>query len=336
MKRNMAVLLAVLMAGLMVFGGCGKKEEPAKEETKAETQGGQTEAPEETKAPESGTKKLEDMTFAYVVASTNDYWTRLQEGATDAAKENGIELLETITKEGDVPAAVAAVDAAIGQGVDGIICACGDPAAFIDTLNEAVDKGIMVVAVDQDSPDSDRQYFVGTSNYGAGYQMGEFFLEQVGDTEQKVAVFAGTITASNAVERMNGFKDAVAGHDNIEIVTYEQVNNDVQITMDKTYALFNGYPEVTAIYGVFAYDPLGAAKACKEMGRDDVFVFGFDDLEDSVALMKEGWIKGLAVQQPYEIGQTAVETMISAVQGNGPEPGEIGTEIKIITPDTVE
>ena len=100
--------------------------------------------------------------------------------------------------------------------------------------------------------------------------------------------------------------------------------------------MFNGYPDVTAIYGVFAYDPLGAAKACKELGRDDVLVLGFDDLEDSVQLLKEGWIKALAVQQPYEIGKTAVETMVAAVQGNGPELGEIGTDVKILTAENID
>lgn len=280
-------------------------------------------------------KELKDMTFAYVASSTNDYWTQLNNGVADAAAAAGLNMTTTITAQGDIPAAVAAVDAVIGQGVDGIICCASDPDAFIATLNAAVEQGIVVICVDQDAPRSNRQYFVGTSNYDSGVLMGEYFLERVGDAKEKVAIFAGTITASNAVERMNGFKDAVAGHDNVEITTYEQVNNDVQITMDKTYALFNGYPDVNAIYGVFAYDPLGAAKACKELGRDDVFVLGFDDLADSIELMKEGWIKGLAVQQPYLIGTTAVETMVAAVQGNGPELGAIGTDIKIVTPETV-
>ena len=322
MKKVLAIFLAMLML-LTLFTGCAKKQTESKPEaeTPAQTDVAQT----ETEEPQ--TKALSDMTFAYVASSTNDYWTRLQDGVRDAAAEAGITVMESITQEGDIPAGVAAVDAAIASGVDGIITMCGDPAAYIETINRAVENGIIVVTVDQDSSESKRQYFVGTSNYGAGKQMGEYFLSQVGDTEQKIAFYAGTITASNAVERMEG---------NIEIVTREEVKNDVQITMDKTYALFNGYPDVTAIYGVFAYDPLGAAKACKELGRDDVLVLGFDDLEDSVQLLKEGWIKALAVQQPYEIGKTAVETMVAAVQGNGPELGEIGTDVKILTAENID
>lgn len=278
----------------------------------------------------------EDMDIAYICTSTNDYWTTLNQGLNDAAEAAGINVQTSLVEENDIAGAVAACDAAIGQGVDGIIICCGDPAAFIEVLNSAVEEGIMVVTVDQDAPDSNRQYFVGTSNYGAGQQMGEYFLSCVDEDEEiYVAVFAGTITANNAVERMEGFEDAVSVNENIHIVTYEQVNNDVQITLDKTYAVFNAYPEVNAIYGVFAYDPLGAAMACKELGRDDVIVLGFDDLADSIELMKEGWIEALAVQQPYEIGKTAVETMVAALQGNGPEEGVIGTSIKIVTQDTV-
>lgn len=329
MKKWLALLLTAAISTAMLTACSGGAQSSS---SAPAPQSGETPS---SSAQDAG-KALEDMTFAYVASSTNDYWTRLQEGLDTAADEYGLNITTTITAEGDIAAAVAAVDAAIGQNVDGIICCAGDPDAFIDTLNTAVEKGIMVVVVDQDSPESNRQYFVGTSNYDAGRAMGEYFLSQVGDTEQKVAMFAGTITASNAVERMEGFEDVVTESGNVEIITTEQVNNDVQITMDKTYALFNGYPDVTAIYGVFAYDPLGAAKACKELGRDDVFVLGFDDLPDSIELLREGWIKAIAVQQPYEIGYTAVETMVAAVQGNGPEYGQIGTDVKIITPENVD
>lgn len=309
MKKNMKKSLTMIMAAGMAFG-----------------MGVCTNAAE---------KDIKDMHFAYISSSTNDYWTQLQNGVVDAADKAEIDMTYTIGQQGDVAAAVANIDAAIGAGADGIVCTCVDPAAVIDTVNKAVEQGIIVVFVDQDSPDSNRQYYVGTSNYDSGVMMGEYFVDRVGDEEMKVAIFAGDISAINAVERIQGFKDAVADHENIEIVTYEQVNNDVQITMDKTYALFNGYPEVNAIYGVLAYDPLGAAKACKELGKDEVFVFGFDDLEESVELLKEGWMQGLAVQQPYEIGRIAVETMLEAVQGNGPEFGEINTSIEIVTPENV-
>lgn len=337
MKKTIALILAVLML-VAVFAGCAAKTDDTAKESASETKTEEKEEKkEETKEEETKeeTKDLKDMHFAYISSSTNDYWTQLQNGVQDAAEAAGIDLTYTIGAQGDVAAAVANIDAAIGAGVDGIICTCVDPAACIDVVNKAVAQGIMVVFVDQDSPDSDRQYYVGTSNYESGVMMGEYFLDRVGDKEMKVAIYAGDISANNAVERIQGFKDTVKDHDNIEIVTYEQVNNDVQITMDKTYALFNGYPDVNAIYGVLAYDPLGAAKACKELGKDDVFVFGFDDFPDSIELMKEGWIQGLAVQQPYEIGRIAVETVIAAAQGNGPEFGSINTSIDIVTPENV-
>ena len=322
MKKALALILATLML-VAVFTGCASNTAPsATDENAAAEQAGDE-------------KDLKDMRFAYISSSTNDYWTQLQNGVQDAADEAEADFTFTIGAQGDVAAAVANIESAVGAGVDGIICSCVDPAAVIDVVNRAVAEGIVVVFVDQDSPDSDRQYYVGTSNYESGVMMGEYFLDKVDDKEMKVAIFAGDISASNAVERIQGFKDTVKDHDNIEIVTYEQVNNDVQITMDKTYALFNGYPEVNAIYGVLAYDPLGAAKACKELGKDEVFIFGFDDFPDSIELMKEGWIQGLAVQQPYEIGRIAVETVIAAAQGNGPELGSINTSIDIVTPDNV-
>ena len=124
MKKVLAIFLAMLML-LTLFTGCAKKQTESKPEadTPAQTDAAQT----ETAEPQ--TKALSDMTFAYVASSTNDYWTRLQEGVRDAAAEAGITVMESITQEGDIPAGVAAVDAAIASGVDGIITMCGDPAA---------------------------------------------------------------------------------------------------------------------------------------------------------------------------------------------------------------
>ena len=127
MKKVLAIFLAMLMLLTLftIYSGCAKKQTESKPEaeTPAQTDVAQT----ETEEPQ--TKALSDMTFAYVASSTNDYWTRLQDGVRDAAAEAGITVMESITQEGDIPAGVAAVDAAIASGVDGIITMCGDPAA---------------------------------------------------------------------------------------------------------------------------------------------------------------------------------------------------------------
>lgn len=89
MKKVLAIFLAMLML-LTLFTGCAKKQTESKPEaeTPAQTDVAQT----ETEEPQ--TKALSDMTFAYVASSTNDYWTRLQDGVRDAAAEAGITVME--------------------------------------------------------------------------------------------------------------------------------------------------------------------------------------------------------------------------------------------------
>jgi ribose transport system substrate-binding protein len=287
------------------------------------------------KADASAAKKDGVKHYAYCSGSTNDYWTVLQKGVKDAQAKYGIDMTFTTGPEGDTAALVGIVENAIAAGVDGIITAASDPDGFIEVLNRAADQGITVVTVDQDSPKSKRQYFVGTSNFQAGFDAGKKMIELTGG-QARIVVFAGTITASNAVDRMAGFREAIKDEPGMEILTYEEVKNDVLITMQKTEAVLRAYPNLTAIYGVFAYDPLGAAKAIDEAGLGNkVTIVGFDDLEESIELLKKGVINALIVQQPYEIGFSAVETCVKAVNGEGPAPGEIGARVLIIDKDNV-
>lgn len=320
---------------LAMLPGCSTSEPAASAAPEASLEAAAPASESSPAASAAESKPLSEMTFAYCASSTNDYWTVLQSGVIEASKEQGINITTALAAEGDVAAGVQLVENAISAGVDGIITAASDPNAFIDVINRAVEAGIIVVTVDQDAPTSNRQYFVGTSNYEAGVIAGQKMIEVTGG-KANIAIFAGTITASNAVDRIKGFTDAIKDSPDMVVITHEEVKNDVQITMQKTEAVFNGYPEVNAIYGVFAYDPLGAAKTVKEMGRTgEVTVIGFDDLEESVQLLKEGVISALLVQQPYEIGRLAVETCVQAAQGNGPAPGNIDADILVVDASNV-
>lgn len=106
---------------------------------------------------------------------------------------------------------------------DGMSVAIIDPSAETSVVDEIVAAGINVETFDVDAPDSSRKYYCGHStNYEDGYEMAKVLADKLGN-EGQVAILSGTLSASNHIERVNGFKDYITENTNIEIVDEQLV-----------------------------------------------------------------------------------------------------------------
>ncbi len=111
--------------------------------------------------------------------------------------------------------------------VDGIAISCTTGDALMDVINAAIDAGIIVICYDVDSPNSKREYFVGTENYKVGYDAGLHMIELYKDSgleKVRVAQLEGIPGADDIEARKRGFADAIAGT-NLEVI-YSVVCND--------------------------------------------------------------------------------------------------------------
>ena len=98
--------------------------------------------------------------------------------------------------------------------VDGIAISCTTGDALMASINAAIEAGIQVVCYDVDSPNSMREYYIGTENYKAGYTCGEYMIDLYKDSgleEVRVAILAGIPGADDIEARIRGFKAAIAG-----------------------------------------------------------------------------------------------------------------------------
>lgn len=90
------------------------------------------------------------VTIAYsgYPGSISAFWASVTDAVKAEAAKEGVTLLDLTTPEADAAAQKNAIDTAISQGVDGLIIGAVDNRGFDDTLNQAQEKGIPVVAVD--------------------------------------------------------------------------------------------------------------------------------------------------------------------------------------------
>ncbi len=208
--------------------------------------------------------------------------------------------------------------------VDGISISCTTGDALMASINAALDAGIQVVCYDVDSPNSNREYYIGTENYKAGYTCGEYMLDLYKDSgleKVTVAVLAGIPGADDIEARIRGFKDAVEGS-NIEIVYTFACNDNVDEAIEGVEAytrangetldawfMAGGWPytvDVTAMPNTNAW------KQADEMHK----VVTVDIFPETTPAFFEAGVLDVAVgQSMYNMGYYSVETLVKLIKG---------------------
>ncbi|NQT84517.1 substrate-binding domain-containing protein, partial [bacterium] len=104
-----------------------------------------------------------------------DFFRPVKKGMLDASEMMGVECTFTGTEDVDLKAQAEMVRKAIAGGYDGIVVSLIDPVAFDGVVQEALDKGIPVVAynVDDSGTPNARLSAVCQNLYQAGRSLGE-------------------------------------------------------------------------------------------------------------------------------------------------------------------
>ncbi|SFD17483.1 ATP-binding cassette domain-containing protein [Tropicimonas isoalkanivorans] len=212
---------------------------------------------------------------------------------------------------------------------DGVAVACLDPVSEIPTIQKAVDEGVNVITFDTFC--SDAFPFVGNkSDRQDGAELGEFLAARIGGAG-KVAILAGSPTATNHAARVAGFKEAIAAYPDIDIV-YEEADNDNPDTAVRlTEAALAAHPDLAGIFGCDASNPIGAARAVSDAGRaGEVVIVGMDDLQETLKYIEAGVIAGVKAQRQWEIGYWTVKNLV-AMNQNHTVPHEHLTGSQMLT-----
>jgi len=319
--NNLIKILIILT--LICYFGCGKEEQPK--------QGTITTEP-----------KQENIEVAVLGKSVAAYWNEVEAGTKAAEKALGVKATFFVPQQEDVGEQLSRLEGFIAKGVDGIAFAASDPSAVKTVVNKAFQKGIHCITMDTDAPDTGRYVYIGTGNYEAGKIAGEKMVELLGG-RGKVAIGVGSITAQNALDRINGFKEAIKGTD---IYTLEPLNDgeDMDKAISDAIATLQTHPDLAGFYGVYAINGPAAATAIEKAGKAGrIKIVCFDTTPDIMEHVKAKTIQATIAQKPYMMGYLSVAVLYNMVKlGKDktlmmlPKSQIIDTGVTVVTPDTVE
>ncbi|MFF9643045.1 substrate-binding domain-containing protein [Kitasatospora aureofaciens] len=256
-------------------------------------------------------KDLSQLDLAMVVNVAVDYWNAGKAGFDKGLADLGVKGTFQAPANGRLDQQLSILQTLRGQSISAFSLSAIDPTAVKSPIQSASSAGIPVLAIDSPLPAEDgAALYLGTPNYQAGKRAGEAMKAALGG-RGKVVVLVGSLTASNAVERIQGFEDALKGTD-------IKVSNKLADNMDAAKALTNAQtaiqtdPGVTGLYGVYSYDGPSAAQAVQAAGRaGKVKVISDDSDAQTLTFIQQGVIQATVVQSPYQQGYTGAYLLAS-------------------------
>ena len=276
--------------------------------------------------------------LAFVVNAASDFWKLAEAGVAKAQAEMpGYELQFRYPSQGTAALQNALMDDLVAAGTDAIMISSVDPKTSIGAFNRIAAQ-VPLFTTDSDAPASDRIAYVGSSNVAAGKQAGEIALKALSGGG-KCMGFVGFLGADNAVERIQGFKDTIAGS-GIELVDVRGDDVDFARARSNVDDVLAANPEINCMVGFYSYNPPRIYEALQAAGKlGEVTVIAFDEDPITLGAVRDGAFAGTVVQQPFEWGYRGMKLMAAYLEGDKtgiPDDGLIIVPTKIIDKGNVD
>ena len=270
-------------------------------------------------------------------AVAHEFWVAVHAGATDAARTAGVEIeWQGPSAETEFTRQIEIVEAMINSRVDGLVLAPTEATALVGVVERAAREGIPVSIFDSGINTESYVSFVASNNRAAGETAAHTLGNMLGG-KGKIAVVKNVPGSSSTMEREAGFEEALAEtFPDIEIVDFKYCQSDRALALQVSENMLTANPGLDGLFASGEPGTVGAATALRNREMvDRVQLVGFDWTYTLERDFREGVVKALIVQDPFQIGRKAVETVLASIRGETP-PKRIDTDTHVVTMENIE
>ena len=280
----------------------------------------------------------EDATYTVAVVPKglgHQFWLTVKAGAEAAGEDYDAAIIWTgPEKETQVVEQINILEDMISRNVDAIVMAATDEQALIDTVQKAMDAGIPVVTIDSGVKSDLPVSFVATDNIAGAKAAADKLVDLIGG-EGAVGLLPFVPGAATSEQREQGFKEGLANHPNVELVSSIHTHSDVARAMNATTDMLTANPDLKGIFATNEPAAIGAIQALEAAGKTgDVKLVAFDASQEELDALRRGAIQALIVQNPYRMGYEGVESAIAHLEGQQVDK-RIDTGVTIVTQDNL-
>lgn len=212
------------------------------------------------------------------------------------------------------------IETAAGRGFDVIGVDVADIKIVTPAINNLIDNGVKVMTFSSSDATKDdgckRIAYVGnTHNYQDGCDLAEILAKEV-DYKGQVAALGGTIGAPCHEDRIKGFQDTMAKYPDIEVVEIQYDNDQIEQAVVYTEGFLQKYPDLKGIFCNNMGNPIGAAQAVLDAGREgDIVLVGMDHDQRAIEYLRDGVITALGIQDCPMMGFDTIQVAIMIADG---------------------
>ena len=259
-----------------------------------------------------------------IKATDSDYWQILASGALRFADENPDLVNVTILgppSEIDIDMQVTILENAIATNPDAIVIASTSSVATVPAIEQAMNMGIPVITLDNRVETDNFVSFLATDHGLASGLVAERMVqmwetEGVDPSGQSVMVISSVAGTAVNTARTNGFIDRMRELvPDINVLETQFANNDIAVAMDIALGSIAANPNLIGIFGDNNHMGVGIALAIEELNRPDIITYAFDANIEQVNAIREGWLDGIVVQDPFGMGYNGVDFAVRTIQG---------------------
>ncbi len=237
----------------------------------------------------------------------------------DEAARRGYDLVLTNAR-GDTAQQISDLENLIAQHVDAIFLAPREELGLAGPIREAKEAGIPIILIDREvkgTPGRDFVTFIGSNFVEEGKRAGEWVVKQT-NGQAGVIELLGTAGASVAIDRHNGFAEAIKDSPGIKILASQDGNFTRAQGQKVMENLIQAHGKnITVVYAHNDEMALGAVQALKAAGMNpgkDVLVVSVDGERAALQAIARGDMN-VTVECNPRFGPVAFDTYEKLLSG---------------------
>lgn len=168
----------------------------------------------------------------------------------------------------------------LDDGIDLLIVAPNQVATVTPAIDKVYDKGIPVIVFDRKTDSQKYTAYIGADNYEMGRQMGEYIAMELKGSGEVLEIM-GLKGSSPAIERHNGFIDAMKRYPGIKVVASLQGDWTEESAVKALSQFSYDYSRIDFVFGQNDRMAVGASKVIGKITDAKAQYCGIDGLPGS-------------------------------------------------------
>ena len=272
----------------------------------------------------------------------NEFFRTMEDGAKAHQKAHPSQytlIANGIKDETDTAAQIKMVEQMVAQKINALVIAPADSKALVPVVKAAIDKGILVVNIDNQLDAAALKEknitvpFVGPDNRAGAKLVGDELAKSL-KAGDKVGIIEGVSTTFNAQQRTLGFQDAMKAA-GVTVVGVQSGQWEIDKGNTVAAGMLREHPDLKALLAGNDSMALGAVAAVKAAGKTGkVQVVGYDNIGAIKPMLADGRVLATADQFAAKQAVFGIEKALKALADKTPQasmPPVIKTDVVLVT-----